>query len=62
MAAEKITSLVDSIPNSGEWWTQYGRGVFIESAEKLIALGLSEEQTALFLHKLYQAVSAEYGN
>ena len=56
--AEKIAQ----IPGEDGWWKSYSEERFNGLADRLIALGMSEDETVSFLTTAYYAVSNCYGN
>lgn len=49
------------LPHNGEWWSD-GDEKFIDSAEKMLKVGMSEESIKEIFNDLYSAVSGEYGD
>ena len=54
------TWIETELPNEGEWWSD-GYLKFIDSAEKMIKSGMSEETIKEILSDLYKAVAYEFG-
>ncbi len=54
------TWIKTELPNTGEWWSD-GYLEFIDSAEKMLKAGMSEETIKEILNDCYKAVSGEFG-
>lgn len=52
---------VDAIPGGDGWYKSAAREEYLRSAEALIRLGMSEDDTVLFLDDLYAAAKSCFG-
>jgi len=50
----------NELPSEGEWWSD-GYHEFIDSAAKMLKVGMSEATIKEILSDLYKAVASEYG-
>lgn len=49
------------LPNNGSWWSD-GYLEFIDSAEKMLNVGMSEDSIKEILKDCYNAVCSEFGD
>ena len=59
--ATKLRNAISAIPPEGEWWSSSGEEEFVAAGERLLDLGMEEEEIVAFLTELYCAVAGEFG-
>lgn len=58
----KLEKAIDTIPSNGEWWQTGVRKTFLFAAKKMIAAGISQDETIDILSELWAATASEFGN
>lgn len=62
MITPTLKALIDESAGAEGFWKSDTATTLYESAEKLVALGMTEADAAEFLDRLYSAVRDEYGD